>query len=352
MVIKFFLANIIIIFLWQIEAKLEGVIQLNRHGARTGKGFTNLTNYLFFQSGDTQLTTNGFKQQQLLGKWTRERYIEYEYNLLSPNNKLNETVFKASSIQRAIFSGAAFITGMYPDSNLSFFYTQSDGSIKVKTDDSPPIFNFNLRGKYAQIYINISNPDNDILFEAGDCRENNSTINLEDSLPIITIYNYSLNDIHDAVDELKKIFPLAFEKEKKEDIYSIKFLKKLNSFIPYTNYHFNNEYFKLSNNTQNLFNQINLDKWYKGRLQESRGMNLITSAIFQEILNYLNDFIYKNRTKYVLYSGHDGNIINMLTTLFDHNFLFQKFYDLDRYFQFLQPHFASSFIIELQLISR
>lgn len=105
----------------QSSSRLISVFQINRHGARTPKAFEDLQKKLFFGAHDMQLTINGYRQEQLLGAFMKDKYIE-QYKFLSPEYKEDEFLLICSPTQRTIFSATAFLSGLYPKNIIKFRY--------------------------------------------------------------------------------------------------------------------------------------------------------------------------------------------------------------------------------------
>jgi hypothetical protein len=326
-------------------SKLTGVIQLNRHGARTPENFPDLIENIYFGSSETMLTVNGFRQCELLGQWIAERYIDQK-KLLDKEYKKGEIIFKVSPEARTIFSAASFVKGIYPKSRVKAVF-KSNGEEKMKNDDIPPIKNFKLREKYPQVNIIINDPDNDPIFHSSTCRLEKNTPELKHLLNKTHFYDFTEEEIIFAIEEIRPQLPWAFTNTTYEQVYSTHFLKILNSYIRPTQYHFDNKFFNLSEITNNVLNKIQIGKWYEPRLETTPIVRLIDSGLLHDFVRHMKGFINKSDTKYVFYSGHDANIISVLTVLLDKNYIMTMMSDLNTYFDFLQPPFASAFIFEL-----
>lgn len=110
----FLLVNIMQLYLLNSKAILLSVFQINRHGARTPKHFEERQKKLFFGSQNMQLTINGFRQEQMLGSFIKEKYVE-KLKFLSPEYLPDEFCLISSPTQRTIFSAAGFLSGLYPN---------------------------------------------------------------------------------------------------------------------------------------------------------------------------------------------------------------------------------------------
>lgn len=405
---KFNILVSIIIFLQilTVSNKLIGVIQINRHGARTGEGFEDLSAKLYFGTKSKQLTITGISQHELLGHYIADKYIhnheETGGKFLSKELKDYQIKIFSSSLQRAIFSGFGFVKGLYPLSKFKLNFIGKSNSTFPKnytniqssdliTDISLPIPGFRLKREIPEAQFNILASDSDAIFHIKTCRikigeENQTSIYSNETIKeLINDDNERLNytdptyisfdEIKNAVAEIKQKFPIALltellKKDKKpskilktelgfleeysnDDYDTIKFLKKVNAFLRLAEFHFGKNFIDLSEATQLTFNKIQVNKAFSLLLSESKYQRLLNSRLFDEFKSFLTEFLKnhwqnkKKSLKYVLYSGHDQNILGIIATFFEKNFLFEKFANLKNSYNFLQPELASHFIIEL-----
>jgi hypothetical protein len=356
MKISLFLLSLIT-FLNFLHSELLGVVQINRHGARTGKNYDDITSSLFYGSSDTQLTINGYKQQEALGHWIAERYMYIDHQLLSRDYNHEEILFKVSPEERTIFSAAGFVKGLYPFSKITPIFKKNKGeTIKMKQNDIPPIYDYKLKLNRPEIHLFVENPDTDNIFHSSRCKlSSNSTEKLSDMLINTVLFNLTKQEIKNAIDDIKSQWPHPFHNKSEEQIYTKKFLKFLNAFIRPTQYHFDSKYFNLSQFTNSVLNKIQVEKWYGKRLIESEALKLMTSGLYDDVMKYLDLFSNRSRDKsqklkYVLYSGHDATIIGVFTTIFEKDFLSKKIEEIDQHYNFLQPDFASHLIFEVHSV--
>jgi len=293
------------------------------------------------------------KQHEILGQWLRERYINFDYKLLSENYQKEEVLIFSSPSQRTIFSTAIMIKGLYPKSTIKPIFKTND-SIKMKNDDTPPIVNFKLQEEIPEIPFIVADPAYDVIFHAGKCKLNqNSNNTINDLLIKVKIYNYSEIEVRNAVDDIRSKWKEPFINKKDDEIYDFKFLKKLNAFIRFTEYHYNNKYFNLKESTNDVLKKVQMEKWYSNLLLNSQGLKLKASSMMNKMLEYMNIFSNRsndnkaNQLKYVLYSGHDENIIVFTSLLIKTDILRNMMNDVNLYNDFLLPQFASCFILEM-----
>jgi len=322
--------------------KLIGVIDVNRHGARTPENFDNLTSYLFFGSTGSQLTINGYQQQELLGQWIAERYIYDDYHLLSEEYNPHEVIFKSSPAERAIFSGTAFIKGLYPNSNVQPFYENK----KIRNDDVPPIKNFELRRKKPIIPLTVTDPDNDYLFHTVSCKLDSNEVKIKELLPKISLFNYTDEEIRNTIDEIKSQLEEPFIGIPPAEIYTRKFLKSLVSFIRPVQYHYINRY-NFTQKATEIMNKFQIEKWYGIRMTEGKLLKLINSGFYSQFTYYFDKMINERKLKFVLFSGHDTNIIGILVNLLSLDRIIDMTKEISKFYNFLQPPYATNFLFEL-----
>ena len=357
---KIIIFCLLLVLLFQYSlSNLIGVIQLNRHGARTGRHFSNFTSKLFYGSGEEQLTINGFRQVEKLGQWIAERYIYYDYNLLSPFYDPEEILVKTSSKVRTIFSAAGFMKGMYPFSEISsnfLSHCKLDENCKyLKEDDVPPIANYSSKRNLPKIKLSVANANEDLIFHTDQCRlfiNSTFTDNLKHNLVRKEIYNITNEEIKSAIDDTKSKWQEPFIGLSDETVYTKIYLKYLYSFIAHTEYHYDNKFFNLAPSTTLLMKKIQIEEWYSIRLVENWALKLINSPIYDNLLIHLDAYVKRqerenHKLKYLLLSGHDTSIVNIISTLFRKEKLMEMIADYEKYYDVLQPPYASSFIIEV-----
>ncbi len=226
MIISLFLFALIF-FLNSIHSELLGVVQINRHGARTGKHYNDITSSLFYGSSYTQLTINGYKQHEALGHWIAEKYMYIDHQLLSRDYNPEEVLFKISPKERTIFSAVGFVKGLYPYSKITPIFKKNKGNtIKMKENDIPPIYNYKLKLNRPEIHLIVENPDTDNIFQSSQCKlSSNSTEKLSEMLIKKVLFNFTKQEIISAVDDIKSQWPHPFHNKTEEEIYNKNFLK-------------------------------------------------------------------------------------------------------------------------------
>jgi len=94
-----------------------------------------------------------------------------------------------------------------------------------------------------------------------------------------------------------------------------------------------------------------LNKYYNQRLINNDINKFSVSKMFREVITLFESAIAgKNKVKFVIFSGHDDNIMNILSNLLDKNYLRKKIYNSvvdEEDYKFLVPRLAASILIEL-----
>jgi hypothetical protein len=328
----------LILFLQQTLSKRLGVIEINRHGARTPKNFTSISSPLFFGSIASQLTFNGYNQHLLLGEWVAENYKEIIPKTYNPEH----FQFLSSPIQRTIFSAIAFIKGMYHDIEVIPIVSNST----IKTNDIPPIAHFNLRHspQIANLYIELK----DSLFHASKCKIKTGPTtyspNLEDMLLKEKIFIIPSSDLKTAVDDIIAKVPGIAKDE--PNPYRNSFLSRITGFIFPIKYHYGNLY-NLTDFTMGILRKEQINKFYTQRLLDCPAKKLITSHMYSFFQTTMTRFTKEDRLRYALLSGHDTNIADILSTLMNVDYLKQRMNINDKDYYFVMPPFASSMFFEI-----
>jgi len=302
-----------------------GVVEVIRHGARTTL-IPGQTSDFYYGTFYSQLTINGFRQEILLGRWIRRRYIKGEiqhlFNENFEDNKDQELEIISSPRQRSIFSTSAHTLGMFPRSIIKL---NLEGRAEVKTDDIPPIFKFDLDIKDGkEIVIDVVHPLKDNLFSARDCKIQNHTSKLIDEARNNThelLFNITYNEKKEAIDDIlnhyDEIIGERAELEDNKDKYTNENMKIIFSIIRPLKYHMISK-LKLKNTTLDTMKKTILNKKYYYRLDDSKEKKLFVSKILNKIKVYFTNKINnKTNKKMIILSGFDNNIIDIIVNLFN-----------------------------------
>lgn len=331
------------------ESKLLGVVEVIRHGSRAPHDFMNTGKKLFFDSTSMVLTVNGFRQHYLLGQWLRDRYIKTQKFLSIPAKK-KELWLYSSSTQRTIFSLTAHMLGLYHDINV-IPHTYNDKMLKFNQNPPIPGFGKKYNGKSIRIHIKKSTEP---LLHAWKCK-NSKGKELKRTLLIKNIFNFNEKLLDKMLEVFKKKLPFIF---KNGDVnkYSKYFLvKRIIGYVRCAKFLVDDKLFKFSEDFKNLIRRFVINKWFNTRLVKENNdkIKIAVSTMFDYISNYFQNRISKKTTKkLIIFSGHDTNLVDIISNILDHNYIhqlinnFAKSNDIKSY-NFLIPQFASNILFEL-----
>jgi len=334
----------LIIYIINAKAILISVVELNRHGARTPKKFTEKQKVLFFGSQNMQLTINGFHQEQNLGLHIRERYIN-NLKFLSPKYNPEEFTIISSPTQRTVFSAAAFLTGLYPDytvknfflktpnetgeleslrtsfleKNISFLkpnmltkrkkdkpYSNPNSNLSqilnLKNEDNYPTLKHFSQIKITdtttnpidfekkEIPLYIANPTYDRLFHPWNCLFNGSKLG-KNFKGLNPIFDISKNEINSALLEFKNFLNFSDEDLDKEFTDNNEKLFALIKFYLSINYHFKSDKI-ISEESLKIFKKIVINDWYSILNSENKEeIKIGISEFFDSILTQFKNAI-------------------------------------------------------------
>ena len=342
----------------KITINVLASVELFRHGARAPIVKFTENKDLYFGSKRTQLTINGFRQHLLLGRWVRRRYISGDIHTLLKDDLVSKQIKVYSSPrQRTIFSASSHILGLIPNSLIKINF---EGNQKLKTTDLPPIDKFHLRSKnLREVTINVIDPQKDTLFHGINCRRRNHNTSFKKEQ-----YNYhnsknkffiiNPGELKNSIDDILSNYGNHFKGnlpfENQENKYTEKTLGKLIDFLDQYKYHNMND-LNLDKETIVVMKKGALNYYYVPRLDGLNVNKFRVSKMFQIISQFFQEVILgKTETKLLIFSGHDDNITNFISVLFDKEFLKSKIFksiEKQEEFDFLIPELASSILIEL-----
>ena len=350
-------------FFFIFKNELIGVVEIIRDGASTSMDLKESNSKLYFGSRKAQLTFNGLRQHLLLGRWLRRRYVKGDVGrLFSDKKRADELKVYSSPRQRTIFSAAAHIMGLFPNSYTKIVYKNHE----MKNDDTPPLKGFQMKEEYGrEISINVLNYKENFFFGTMHCFYKETNKKVKDSIKYEKLIVIHEKEISEAAKEVLDKFALFFKirkfSQKQKDYddfqsnYELKnfsnvFLKKLMDFISMFHYH-NFANYAISDSHIKTFNKTLLDKWYGIRINDSKELRLAVSAMFKEIVDFFELRINnENKEKMLIFSGHVTNIVDFLSNILEEKFLRKKIINAQdnlEDFNFLIPQPASSIILEL-----
>jgi hypothetical protein len=285
----------------------------------------------------------------------RRRYILGDvYKLFDKNIEKLETSqleIISSPLQRTIFSAASHILGMFPGAIIKPVFI---GHPDFRSNNIPPISKFKYEEKYGkEINFTVVDDNKDNMFRLNLCKRKDSNNFIEKEIKPTDIFSIGQEQLEQAINDIikksQKYGKLKNPKGKVQE-YSISTLKNLIRLLFPVQYHSFYD-LKLNKNTIDTIKKFRLNYFYSKHLKDSSYKKLLVSGFFDKIANYFQDRINgKNNLKYLMFSAHDYNLIDILSNLFSVDFLKEKIFDsLDNQadFTFLFPPLASSILIEL-----
>jgi hypothetical protein len=333
------------------SGELLGVVEVNRHGARTPQNFPELSEKLFFGSKDMSLTINGFRQEQILGKYVKQKYIK-DYPLISKVYKKDEFQIISSPTQRTIFSAAGFLSGLYPDYTMKMNY---DGHNNMLSETPLPLSI--SKEHLKEIPLEVCDVSKDSLFFALDCNFKGKNIKRLLRQSEISIFTFREDQLSNAIKELEVFLriPSATHITGNDLLKSKNIENELKNLVkyyfPYVN-HFKSQLKTLSDESWKTIKRLVLNDWYSFRLKENKLMKMTTSAFFEKLKIFISDLIDKNKQphlKYQVISGHDTLLVNIISNILEKDFLVKKILNAvedDSDFNFVVPPFASNLFFE------
>ncbi|CDW79735.1 major acid phosphatase map (histidine-acid phosphatase) [Stylonychia lemnae] len=332
------------------EQKLGFVFEIVRHGARAPlleepKGF--------FKVDAGMLTAQGMRQRYLLGRFNRERYIE-QYGLIAKEYNPSQIQISSTNYLRTIQSSYSEMMGLYPpNSNIQNNLSKGEIQSLKSGKGLPKLSRLIKKGKIEQVsqifdrytfipvYNSYNLPINDDVSEytcpyTRDCFNYYYTTPSEytqESQIVIPLMRKHLGQTFNlTANEIKNIDYLKFY-QYADFIYSVTFEGHLNIF------NFSAiEWFYLKQ-SQKIVISKGLNKKAK-RLYGTKFFRKPLEAManrFNDLINGIDD---PNQLRYMIYSGHDDQIINIIDWLNpqDHYYvetpyastiIFELFYDTE-----------------------
>lgn len=393
------LLNVVYLNCFLSKSTLLSVFEINRHGARTPKSFESLQKKLYFGSQNMQLTINGYRQEQLLGKLIEQKYIK-KYNFLPKEYNKKDFSLTSSPTQRTIFSAAGYLSGLYPDNIIKVKFININNDLKnevnktihqntknlrspekkifnsnemvlqLKNDDEIPQLkdfteseknpkNIITNSLTKEISLNIDNPLTDRIFHAWKCfHKGNLLVDYLNNLN--PIFDITTQEITKALAELEnylKFSPNDYTDKIKTDKDKLSNLVKF--YMSYE-YHFKLSSLLLSKDTIKTYRKIIINDWYSIlNAQNQHVLKIPISELFDLLFTHFKDGIKNhkspymknnNYTKFKVFSAHDTVIINMLRSILDTSYIKENLKSAledDNIYNFFIPQFGSYMIYEL-----
>ncbi len=334
--------------------KVLGVVELIRHGARAPLiTFNEKAKNLFFGTKRSQLTINGYRQHLLLGRWIKRRYVDGDvFKLISEKDIPKQVKIMSSPVQRTIFSAAAHVMGLYPDSIIKYSF---EGQSDYKTDDIPPIEGYKEDTRDgSEVKISVLDNEKDTMFRVNLCKRiGSNTLIRKEYKNDIVFFNITNYELKSAIDDVNKTYGKYFIKSHFDykNFYKVKTLNIMLKVLRPYEYHSDMK-LRLKRETLETITKAILNRLYGYRLKETKYKKLLSSHMLDTISTFFSQKINNPNSveKFILLSAHDSNIINVFVNLFSEEFLTKKILNSvsdkkDK--AFLVPPLASSLLFEL-----
>ena len=299
------------------EAALVYFAEVCRHGARAPVNFMPWDNFDRWPNGAKNLVNEGFRQQYLVGRYLRHRYIMND-KLLSDSYNSSEIEVYSTSISRSIFSMESQLLGLYPQDEL---YMD-----QVLLPSGPKDTVLATKTPLIPVYLNEAKIDPMLMIE-DYCKPYEANVKSRKSSP----HFFKLfNNYPDLISSVSSYFNMTKEQS------SINFLNVLSSV---TSNHF------MGYEVPTVFDQdwqdraqglyLDLRRYMRYSTEYSR--KLAASEFFNKLdEQFTNKIKGKTNLKATLYSAHDTTIMNIFAFL-NHSIA-------------IQPPFASVLLFELHQI--
>ena len=308
---------IVILALMIGEASLVYFTEVCRHGARAPVNFMPWDNFDRWPNGAKNLVNEGFRQQYLVGRYLRYRYVLNE-KLLSDSYNSSEIEVYSTSISRAIYSMNSQLLGLYPQEDLNLD--------QVLLPSGPKFTTSSIKTPLIPIYLNEAKIDPMLLIE-DHCKPYEENVKSRKSSPA---YFKLFDKYPDLISPISTHFNLTKEQSKINFLNVLSSVTK-NNFIGY-------EVPKVFDQTwQDRAQGLYLDLRRYMRYSTEYSRKLAASEFFNTLdQQFTNKIKGKTALKATLYSAHDTTIMNIFAFL--------------NYSTDIQPPFASVLLFELHQI--
>ena len=346
------------------KGRLVMVINIIRHGARTPlKNWTIFRKY-FPTVSQGQITTNGWRQEILLGKYMRHKYVSNKFNdeykdFINLDNLHEEFLLISSPTQRTIDSAIGYSLGLFPD---HIFRITDSNYENHKNEDIPPIHGYSSYTPHYHFLIGSKNSDK--LFHGSKCVfPDHVDLGPDDNVK----KNSFLNETEKILVQnfFKNVFPntTIFNDKNDEKVF-----KSMYNSLRALNYQFKEEIILVPKTIELILNRLVVLEMYKKKINNDNLVKLMNSEFFEHVINAFDIMIENHANKnekkeitinnitlsnlkFLSFVGHDSNLIGFIKNLLDEELLEDYILnqiDNPEIFWFLMPMFGSMF--EMQLI--
>ena len=258
-------------------------------------------------NGPGELAPEGFRQQYLVGKYIREKYIINE-TLLEPNYNDEQLIISSTNFNRTIQSAIAQAYGMYSDMDYAKESTKINIPVGSQDVDLNNINHITLND-VIPIQINQTAVDA-MLLPGGYCSEYISYINRRKNTKVLSrVYDNYRDVIAIVANSFKELTPVEVEIKTLDIIDSINSNKIFNYQLPLE---FDDVWIARA---KKLYIEVKNYKEYQpdylSRYSGTELLNFIISK-FEERLSG------KNKLRGMIFLAHDTTIMNFFASLNAH----------------------------------
>ncbi|CAD8080495.1 unnamed protein product [Paramecium sonneborni] len=261
-------------------------------------------------NGDAQiLTPAGMRQQYVLGKWIRQRYI-IDNQLLSSFFNENEIYIESTDYNRTIMSAYCNLQGMYPQGFEIPNVTEDKLLPPNPGSKSPNIGNYALPYKISLIPIHTKQEEQDYAL-AIYCKITDSIV---ESNRKTELYN-KINSATQT-QELFKRFNSELGLIEEKQVNDIIELAEWRDTFTCNRYNGDNLPQKLSAKTLFYMDQIALLSFSLRQFQNWEQSKLYSTPYLKQVIENFDNFINGNsRVKYRGSSSHDSTMLGIISGL-------------------------------------
>ncbi|CAD8150405.1 unnamed protein product [Paramecium octaurelia] len=260
--------------------------------------------------GDSQiLTPAGMRQQYVLGKWLRQRYI-IDNHLLSPQFNENEIYIESTDYNRTIMSAYSNLQGMYPEGSELPNVTEDKLLPPNSGSKSPSIGNYALPNKIQLIPIHTKEEEQDYAL-AIYCKTTGSTVKQNKQTELYHTIN-SANQTQELFQKFNSELGLVGEQQVNDIIE----LAKWRDTFTCNRYNGDQLPPKLAAKTLFFMDEIALLSFSLRQFQNWEQSKLYSTPYLQQVIENFDNFINgKSKVKYRGSSSHDSTMLGIISGL-------------------------------------
>ncbi|CAD8084805.1 unnamed protein product [Paramecium sonneborni] len=303
---------IFILSLYQVlsQDKLLAVQAIWRHGARNPY-YCNFKCDLNVPKGDAALLTpTGMRQQYVLGKWLRQRYI-IDFPLLSPTFNENEIYIESSDVNRTLQSAYCNLQGMYPEGPIVPHFEGENASLLLPPNEGATvpkdIKDYALPNKISLIPIHTKQKSMDYAIAISCPNGANMTADNKKT----DLYK----QVNDASSQLYKDFNEQLKLTGEEQVNDFVILSNYRDTFICNKYN-GDEMPNLTSETLKQIDDVANLAFSLEKFQTPLQVKLYSTPYFKQVLDHFDSFLNgTSHFKYYGSSSHDSTLLALLSGL-------------------------------------